>query len=461
MSRTGNILLVDDDPSLRRLLSLRLEGAGHTVKTAESGDAALKALTGFAADCVITDLRMHGLDGLDLLERLSFDRPTLPVILLTAHGTIPEAVTATQGGALDFLSKPVDKGALLSRIEQALAHAGMSSGDWQQVWRSRIITRSPIMHRLPEEARLVADSDTSVLIVGDSGTGKEVLARALHDASPRGAAPFVAINCGAMPEQLLESELFGHEKGAFTDARQAQKGLFRSAEGGTVFLDEIGDMPQALQVKLLRVLQEREVRPVGGQKQLPVDVRVLSATHRNLGRSIEQGIFREDLYYRLAVVNLKLPALNERPEDIAPLSRHFLDGIAARERSSKGRAKVYAPGAMEALARADWPGNIRQLSNVVEQNVALTRGHVIPVQAVDKALGEQQAGSSSRIGSAASLPPLAEARDAFTRDYLIQLLRITEGNVARGARLAKRNRTEFYKLLSRHEIDPTEFKSTP
>ncbi len=460
MTRTGNILLVDDDPSLRRLLALRLEGAGHNVRTAESGDAALKALTDFAADCVITDLRMHGLDGLGLLERLSHERPALPVILLTAHGTIPEAVTATQGGALDFLAKPVDKNVLLSRIEQALAHTGMAGDDWQQIWRSRIITRSPIMHRLLEEARLVADSDTSVLIAGDSGTGKEVLAQALHDASPRRAAPFVAINCGAMPEQLLESELFGHEKGAFTDARQAQKGLFRSAEGGTVFLDEIGDMPQALQVKLLRVLQEREVRPVGGHKQLPVDVRVLSATHRNLARSIEQGIFREDLYYRLAVVNLKLPALRERPEDIAPLARHFLEHIAARESqiARKSRAKVYAPEAMEALARADWRGNIRQLSNVVEQNVALTRGHVIPVHAVEKALGEQV---GSRIRSAASLPPLAEARDAFTRDYLIQLLRITEGNVARSARLAKRNRTEFYKLLSRHEIDPTGFKPAP
>lgn len=456
MTRTGNILLVDDDPSLRRLLSLRLEGAGHNVMTAESAGAALKALSRFAADCVITDLRMEGMDGLGLLDRLSQERPTLPVILLTAHGSIPEAVAATQGGALDFLAKPVDKTALLARIEQALTHAGMPSGEWHDIWQARIVTRSPIMHRLLEEARLVADSDTSILIAGDSGTGKEVLAHALHDASPRRAAPFVAINCGAMPEQLLESELFGHEKGAFTDARQAREGLFRSANGGTVFLDEIGDMPQALQVKLLRVLQEREVRPVGSHNQHPVDVRVLSATHRDLARSINQGEFREDLYYRLAVVNFRLPPLRERPEDIAPLCRHFLDRIATRQpQEHKRRAKVYAPEAMETLARADWPGNIRQLSNVVEQNVALTRGHVIPVQSVEKALAGQ-AGNRNRATT--SLPPLAEARDAFTRDYLIQLLRITEGNVARGARLAKRNRTEFYKLLARHEVDPAEFK---
>ena len=452
MARQGKILLVDDDPSLRRLLALRLEGAGHEVESAESGAAALRALDSYDAECVITDLRMDGMDGIDLLQRLSHERPTLPVILLTAHGTIPEAVTATQRGALDFLSKPVDKDVLLARVDQALEQAGVAGGDWREVWRSRIVTRSPLMHRLLEEARLVAETETSVLITGESGTGKEVLARALHDESPSAGHAFVAINCGAMPEQLLESELFGHEKGAFTDAKQAQQGLFRSAEGGTVFLDEIGDMPLALQVKLLRVLQEREVRPVGSQRSLPVNVRVISATHRNLSQAIDAQQFREDLYYRLAVVTLALPSLRERPEDIAPLARHFLDGIARR---SSRRARVYSPDAMERLCQHHWPGNIRQLSNVVEQNVALTRGHVISPQAVDKAL----AGHGERPGTKTpTLQPLAEARDAFVRDYLIQLLRISEGNVARSARLAKRNRTEFYKLLNRHEIDPADYK---
>ncbi|MES1926074.1 sigma 54-interacting transcriptional regulator [Salinisphaera sp. T31B1] len=449
--RIGHILLVDDDPSLRRLLALRIEGAGHRVETADSGQAALHRLDEFSADCVITDLRMDGMDGIALLERLTDKYPTLPVILLTAHGTIPEAVTATQRGALDFLSKPVDKDVLLERIDQALGQTGMAGNHWREVWHDRIVTRSPVMQRLLEEARLVADSDTSVLVTGESGTGKEVLARALHDASPRRAAPFVAINCGAMPEQLLESELFGHEKGAFTDAKHAQQGLFRSAEGGTIFLDEIGDMPLALQVKLLRVLQEREVRPVGSARALPVDVRVISATHRNLGTAIENEQFREDLYYRLAVVTLGLPCLRERPEDIAPLARHFLETIARR---NGRRTKVYAPEAMEMLCAHDWPGNIRQLSNVVEQNVALTRGHIISRQAVEKAL----AGQAGRRERAQSLKPLAEARDAFVRDYLIQLLRIADGNVARSARLAKRNRTEFYKLLNRHEIDPALYK---
>jgi len=450
-TRRGKILLVDDDPSLRRLLALRIEGAGHTVETADSGVNALRVLDDFAADCVITDLRMDGMNGIDLLERLTDKRPTLPVILITAHGTIPEAVAATQRGALDFLSKPVDKDILLERIALALGQSVMAVEDWQAVWADRIITRSPSMHRLLEEARLVADSDTSVLITGESGTGKEVLARALHEASPRRGKPFVAINCGAMPEQLLESELFGHEKGAFTDAKQAQQGLFRSAEGGTVLLDEIGDMPLALQVKLLRVLQEREVRPVGAARSLPVDVRVISATHRNLSATIEEEQFREDLYYRLAVVTLALPSLRERPEDIAPLTRHFLETIARR---NGRRTKVYAPDALELLCAHDWRGNIRQLSNVVEQNIALTRGHIISRQAVEKAL----AGQAGRRERVQTLKPLAEARDAFVRDYLIQLLQIADGNVARSARLAKRNRTEFYKLLNRHEIDPTLYK---
>lgn len=454
MKRTGNILLVDDDPSLLRLLSLRLESEGHTVRAVDSADTALKAFADFTADCVITDLRMSGMDGLDLLEVLGRDHPTLPVILLTAHGSIPEAVTATRGGALDFLSKPVNKDVLLSRVDQALAQAGMPSSQWQGIWSDRIITRSPVMHGLLEEARLVADTDTSVLIQGESGTGKEVLARILHDASPRRDKPFVAINCGAMPEQLLESELFGHEKGAFTDAHRTRQGLLRHANGGTVLLDEIGDMPHALQVKLLRVLQEREIRPVGGERSYPIDVRFLSATHQNLTAAIEQGTFREDLYYRLAVVTLQLPPLRERLEDVAPLCRHFLSEMTRKGESTQKYAKVYSPEAMEALVHATWPGNIRQLSNVVEQNAALSRGHVISRPIVDKAL-ESQGNDSSAV---APLPPLAEARDAFIRDYLTQLLHITQGNVSRAARLAKRNRTEFYKLLARHNLSPSDFK---
>lgn len=450
--RPGRLLLVDDDPSLRRLMTIRLEGAGHTVASVDSADRALEVLSDFGAECVITDLRMDGMDGLDLLERLSAHHPSVPVIMITAHGTIPEAVSATQAGALDFLTKPVDKATLLARVDQALAQGGLSSAGWERIWQSRIVTRSPLMRERLAEARMVAETDSSVLITGESGTGKEVMARVMHEASPRARHPFVALNCGAMPEQLLESELFGHEKGAFTDAKNAQPGLFRAAEGGTIFLDEIGDMPLALQVKLLRVLQEREIRPVGGQRSVAVDVRVISATHRNLDTAIREHVFREDLYYRLAVVSLALPSLAERPEDIAPLVRHFLERLAHR---SGRRAKVYAPEAMERLTAYPWPGNIRQLSNVVEHNVALSRGPVIGRAAVDKALAQHGDPGMSSSG----IRPLAQARDEFVHDYLVQLLRITEGNVARSARLAQRNRTEFYKLLARHDIDPGQYKS--
>lgn len=449
--RRGRLLLVDDDPSLRRLMTIRLEGAGHTVTGVESADRAFDILADFAAECVITDLRMDGMDGMALLERLSANHPNVPVIVITAHGTIPEAVSATRAGALDFLAKPVDKVTLLARVDQALAQHGLPSRDWEAIWQARLVTRAPLMHECLAEARMVAETDSSVLITGESGTGKEVMARVIHEAGSRAHGPFVALNCGAMPEQLLESELFGHEKGAFTDAKTAQPGLFRSAEGGTIFLDEIGDMPIALQVKLLRVLQEREIRPVGSQHSIPVDVRVISATHRDLDAAIGADSFREDLYYRLAVVSLGLPSLAERPEDIAPLVRHFLERLAER---SRRRTKVYAPDAMERLTTYRWPGNIRQLSNVIEHNVALTRGPVIGRAAVDKALAQHGDATASTSG----IRPLTLARDEFVRDYLVQLLRITEGNVARSARLAQRNRTEFYKLLARHDIDPGRYK---
>lgn len=447
MSATGNILLIDDDPGLRRLLSLRLESAGHAVECADSAQSGLAALPRFQADLVITDLRMDGMDGMDLLNELARQRPSLPVIVLTAHGTIPEAVTATQRGALDFLTKPVDKTVLSERIDQVMARK-TNDTSWQTTWSDRIITRSQVMHDLLTEARLVAESDAAVLITGDSGTGKEMLARAIHDASPRADATFMAINCGALPEQLLESELFGHEKGAFTDAKQAKQGMFRNAEGGTILLDEIGDMPASLQVKLLRVLQEREVHPVGGSMPIPMDVRIISATHRNLAQARSDGGFRDDLYYRLNVVGLELPSLSERREDIPLLANHFLQNLAEQHKQTP---KVYAPEAMELLVTADWPGNIRQLSNVIEQNVALTRTQVIPAEQVRKSI-------QSDHGNGAGLPPLREARDAFVRSYLTQLLQMTGGNVSRSARLAERNRTEFYKLLSRHGVDPAGYK---
>jgi two-component system response regulator GlrR len=296
------------------------------------------------------------------------------------------------------------------------------------------------------QAAMVAVTDTRVLITGETGTGTELVARAIHRASPRADHSFVAINCSALPEDLLESELFGHVKGAFTGADRDNAGLFRTAEGGTLLLDEIGDMPLALQTKLLRVLQERQVRPVGSTEVVKVDVRVLSATHRDLAAAMKSGEFREDLYYRLNVVGLQLPRLAERREDIPLLVSTEL----ARQASEMGEpTKSYAPEAMDLLVAAEWPGNVRQLMNVVRQNAALCPGPVIGTALVEQALGEDPG----------RLRPFKEARDDFARDYLLQILRATGGNVSKAAQLAQRNRTDFYKLLARHRISPELFKA--
>ncbi|MGH8495701.1 MAG: sigma 54-interacting transcriptional regulator [Gammaproteobacteria bacterium] len=439
----ARILLVDDDPGLLRLLSIRLRAENYEVEAVESAQAALDAGVRFRPDLVISDLRMDQMDGIGLLKELQRRWPSLRVLLITAHGTIPDAVEATQLGAFGFLTKPIEKETLLSQVERALKVSGLPHSD--ESWRAEIITRSPLMLERLAQAKMVAESDARVLLTGESGTGKELLARAIHLASPRRDRPFVAINCSAMAENLLESELFGHEKGAFTGATRSHEGLFKAAEGGSLLLDEIGDMPMRLQVKLLRVLQESQVRPVGSTHAVPVDVRVISATHRDLGEMMAANEFREDLYYRLNVVHIEIPTLDERREDIPLLVAHFLDLLASE---SDGGRKVYAPEAVELLVAAEWPGNVRQLYNVVRQNVALSRTPIISAELVQKSLG----------GKLGKLPSFAEARDEFTRNYLSQILQITAGNVSRAARLAKRNRTDFYKLLARHNLNPDSFK---
>jgi two-component system response regulator GlrR len=387
---------------------------------------------------------MGGMDGLALFQEIHKKAPTMPVIILTAHGTIPDAVAATKRGVFGFLPKPFDGKLLLEQVEQALKHSG-ASGDGDEEWRREFITVSPRMEDVLRQARMVAKSDASVFIQGASGTGKELLARAIHFASPRSERAFVAVNCAAIPENLLESELFGHRKGSFTGANYDHKGLFQAADGGTVFLDEIGDMPLPLQAKLLRVLQDREVRPVGATQTIPVDVRIVSATHRDLDAQMKTGQFREDLYYRLNVVSLSLPPLADRREDIVPLAQHFLATVAGRYSKD---VKAFAPDALELMLGAPWPGNVRQLLNVVEQVVALSSGGIVPASLVQQALRQEPA----------SLEPLEEARKAFERDYLVRILRMTAGNVTQAAKLAQRNRTEFYKLLERHRLEPKTFK---
>ncbi|MCH9693228.1 MAG: sigma 54-interacting transcriptional regulator [Gammaproteobacteria bacterium] len=440
----GKILLVDDDPGLLRLLSIRLRAEGYEVEAVESAHLALGVLHRFSPDLVITDLRMDKMDGIGLLKELQTRSPGLRVVIITAHGTIPDAVTATQHGAFGFLTKPIDKDELMALVERALKVSG--TVDVEEDWASQIITRNQAVKEILQQTKMVAATDARVLITGESGTGKELLAQAIHNASDRRNKPFTAINCSAMAENLLESELFGHEKGAFTGATRSHEGLFQAAEGGTLLLDEIGDMPMRLQVKLLRVLQESQVRPVGSTEAKQIDVRVVSATHRDLQELMGQGRFREDLYYRLNVVNIKLPTLDERREDIPLLVAHFLQQIALE---SDQERKVYAPEAVEMLVTAEWPGNIRQLYNIVRQNVALSRSPVISGELVQQSLGEH----------AGKLASFTDARDEFTRNYLSQILQITTGNVSQAARLAKRNRTDFYKLLARHELNPDAFKT--
>jgi two-component system response regulator GlrR len=443
-SSKGKILLVDDDPGLLRLLSIRLRAEGFDVEAVDSAHKALASVNRFGPDLVITDLRMDKMDGIGLLKELQTRSPGLRVIIITAHGTIPDAVTATQHGAFGFLTKPIDKDELLLLVERALKVSG--TVEVEENWAAEIITRNAAMKEVMQQVKMVAATDARVLITGDSGTGKELIAKAIHKASPRHNKPFTAINCSAMAENLLESELFGHEKGAFTGASRSHEGLFQAAEGGTLLLDEIGDMPMRLQVKLLRVLQEHQVRPVGSTEAKRIDVRVISATHRDLQDLMTQGRFREDLYYRLNVVNIRLPKLDQRKEDIPLLVAHFLQQIAAEADQER---KVYAPEAVEMLVTAEWPGNIRQLYNVVRQNVALSRSPVISGELVQQSLGEH----------GGKLASFSDARDEFTRNYLSQILQITMGNVSQAARLAKRNRTDFYKLLARHDLNPDSFKT--
>lgn len=434
----ARILIVDDDPGLLRLLTIRLRAENYDVEAVEGAAQALAATTRYRPDLVISDLRMEPVDGIGLLKELQNRWPGLKVIMLTAHGTIPDAVQATQMGAFGFLTKPVDKQELLDQIQRALKISGFS--DTTEEWRADIITRSAIMEERLSQAHMVAGTDARVLISGESGTGKELLARALHKASPRRDMPFIVAACATASEEQLERNLFGTSE----TTGNAQRGAFELADGGTLLLDEIGDLTARQQQTLLCVLQDEAVTPVGSTTTRPINVRVLSTTSRDIPQSIAAGTFREDLYYRLNVVQIEMPPLARRREDIPLLIAHFLAQIA----QESGSRKIYPPEALELLATAEWPGNVRQLQNVVRRTVAVSQTPIIPVELVQQAIG----------GAPGSLPPFDEAREEFTRGYLSQILQITGGNVSQAARLAKRNRTDFYKLLGRHQLAPEDFK---
>ncbi len=447
---TKHILVVDDDADILKLLEMRLCASGYQVSAARSAQEALSLFSMKPVALVISDLRMPDMDGFALFEAIHQLNPTVPFILLTAHGSIPEAVHATQQGVFSFLSKPFDSKDLLQQVAKALKITTTNfnqqhTGD--ESWRDSIISSSQQMQSLLSQAKLVAASDASVLIQGESGTGKELFAKAIHQASQRYEHPFIAINCAALPEALLESELFGHSKGSFTGATRDYQGLIKNAQGGTLFLDEIGDMPLAIQAKLLRALQERVIRPVGSTSQFEIDVRVICATHKNLIEEMQANRFREDFYYRINVVSLEIPSLSTRREDIPLLANYFLANL-----NKKYHKKIngFAPEALEIMLLAPWPGNVRQLQNIIEQVVVLSTTPIITSKLVQKALQD----------NIFSMMSFDSARKNFEQQYLINLLKATQGNVTQAARIADRNRTDFYKLLQRHQINPILFKDS-
>jgi len=447
---TARVLLVDDDPSLCETLEIGLRKRGHTVVSCRSAAEAQLALGGSDFDVVVTDLNMREVSGIELCRRSVANRPDLPVIVLTAFGSLDTAVAAIRAGAYDFIAKPVELDALGIAIDRAASHRALR----EEVKRLRVeagrasrleelVGQSVAMQAVSDLVNRVADTDATILVTGESGTGKEVVARAIHRLSRRASRPFVAINCAAVPESLLESELFGHVKGAFTDAKSAQPGLFAQAHGGTIFLDEIGDMPVGLQPKLLRVLQERTVRPVGGRVEAPVDVRVVAATNRDLESAIEAGTFREDLYYRVNVVHVALPPLRARGGDVLPLAQHFIAHFA--ERAQK-RVTGLAPAAAERLLAYSWPGNVRELQNCMERAVALARFEQVTVDDLPERVRDFRRSHVLLVSDDPSeLVPMEEVE----RRYVIRVMEAVGNNKTAAARILGFDRKRLYRMLER------------
>jgi two-component system response regulator GlrR len=433
-------------------MKIRLESSNYEVTTANHEDEALALSAGQTFDLAILDLQLVRTDGIKLMEELHGRIPGMPVIILTAHGTIESAVEAMKRGAFTYLTKPFDARELILHVEHALENGRLAS----EITRLKgmlterydfgnIVTRSERMKTVLVAVERVAVTDSTIFVRGESGTGKELIARAIHLASNRKDKPFVAINCAALPETLLESELFGHEKGAFTGAIRNSKGLFAQAHEGTIFLDEIGDMPLSIQAKFLRVLQERQFYPVGSERPLEVDVRVIVATNQNIEELVKQGRFREDLYYRIHVIPVALPPLRERKEDIPLLVDHFLKKFCGQMGK---KINGLTPQAMQRMMLHDWPGNIRELENTIEYAVAMSSRDVI---AEDMILPTTNVPEEP-------IRPLKEAREAFEKSYLTRLLELTKGNVSSASTMAGKYRADFYNLLKKYVINPSEFK---
>jgi two-component system response regulator GlrR len=450
----GKILVVDDDRNLLELLKIRLESAGYQVVTALKEEDAIETAKNQVFGLAIVDLQLLHQDGISLMGELHLILPEMPVIILTAYGSIESAVEAMKKGAYSYLTKPFEPRDLLLQIEKALENRRLTSevkrlrGLLEQRYNfENIVARSEKMQRVLEIISQIAKTESTVYIEGESGTGKELIAKAIYLASERKNKSFVAINCAALPEPLLESKLFGHEKGAFTGAIRSAKGLFTQAHGGTIFLDEIGDMSLAIQAKVLRVLQERQFYPVGSEQLVEVDIRVIVATNKNLEKQVQQGLFREDLFYRIHVIPIHLPPLRERKEDIPLLVEHFLKKFSQQ---MKKEIKGLTPMAMQRLMLHDWPGNVRELENTIEYAVAMTHQDTIPEDFILQTQPE--------VVTEASTKTLKEAKDSYEKTYLIHLLETCGGNVSKASKLAGKYRADFYDLLKKHSLKSEDFK---
>jgi two-component system response regulator HydG len=443
-----SVLVVDDDKSMCELLADGLSERGFTPTFRTSADEALALLATQDFDVIITDLRMPGLKGTDFCARCALNRPDTPVVLMTAFGNLETAVEAIRAGAYDYLKKPLELDELALVLERATKHRALR----EEVKRLRraveesrcfdeVVGASPAMKRVYDVLERIADSDATVLVTGETGTGKEIVARALHARGHRKAAPFVAINCGAIPEPLLESELFGHVKGAFTDAHSTRPGLFVQANGGTVFLDEIGEMPREMQVKLLRALQERRTRPVGGDAEVELDVRVIAATNRDLEAAVRGGSFREDLYYRLNVINIALPPLRARGNDVLLLAQKFLEQLAAR---AGKKVTGISTGAAEKLLAYAWPGNVRELQNCMERAVALTRFEQITPDDLPEKVRDYR---RSHVIVASDDPSELVPMEIVERRYVLRVLEAVGGNKSVAARILGFDRKTLYRKL--------------
>jgi two-component system response regulator AtoC len=450
---SGSVLVVDDDMAVRTMLAALLKQQGHTVSTATSADEVLRILESQPPDLLISDVQMPGMSGVDLLKRCTSDWPDLPVVLLTAHGTIPMAIDAIKAGAEEFLMKPFDRSELIYVIDKILTKVRAAERQVPRHARdaSGILGRSPAMAGVQALLRRAAPTMSTVLVRGESGTGKELIAKALHEMSPRRSAPLVKIDCGALPDALLESELFGHEKGAFTGAVARKPGRVQVAHGGTLFLDEIGDVTPALQVKLLRVLQDREFERLGGTQTIKVDVRFVAATHRDLEEMVQKGEFRQDLFYRLNVVPIWVPPLRDRREDVALLVAHFRDVFA----KANHRPDVeFHPDALQLLTEQDWPGNVRQLQNLIERLVVVADRPLITSEIVRAELrrGPSLAPPESPPPRDGQVSTLDEHRRTAERDALVDALKRSLNNRTVAARLLGVSRRTFYTKLEEHGL---------